>query len=115
MIRTFVKQLNLPLSEISIGMLFTSVLRALPAALLLVGAQGSPVPQIDDARQQTALDRFIEAQANVSINGVFANMGPDGSKAQGAAAGVVIASPSRSDPDCELDLGSPVNAQSESS
>ncbi|KAH4800498.1 glucoamylase [Parastagonospora nodorum] len=80
-------------------MLLTPFLRALPAALLLVCARGSPLPQDDGARQQTALDLFIEAQANVSINGIFANMGPDGSKAQGAAAGVVIASPSRSDPD----------------
>jgi len=85
-------------------MLFTSVLRALPAALLLVGAQASPVPQNDGGSQQTALDTFIKAQTDVSINGVFANMGPDGSKAQGAAAGVLIASPSRSDPDCESDL-----------
>jgi glucoamylase len=85
-------------------MLLTSFLRALPAALLLVGVQGSPFPQNDGTRQQTALDPFIEAQANVSINGIFANMGPDGSKAQGAAAGVVIASPSRSDPDCKSDL-----------
>lgn len=79
-------------------MLFTSVLRALPT-LLLAGAQGSPVAQND--RRQTSLDQFVSAQANVSINGILANIGTDGSKAQGAAAGIVVASPSRSNPDCE--------------
>ncbi|KAK2595016.1 hypothetical protein QQS21_007270 [Conoideocrella luteorostrata] len=42
---------------------------------------------------------FVTKQSAVSIKGVLANIGSDGSKAQGAAAGVVVASPSRSDPD----------------
>lgn len=44
---------------------------------------------------------FIQKQSGISLNGVLANMGPDGSKAGGAAPGVVIASPSKQDPDCE--------------
>jgi glucoamylase len=78
-------------------MLFTSVLRALPAALLLVGAQGSPVAE----KRQTSVDDYIKNQADISIKGVLANIGTDGSKAQGAAAGIVVASPSKSNPDCE--------------
>jgi glucoamylase len=82
-------------------MLVTSVLRALPVALLFVVAQGSPVAQDDGARRQASVDQFIKTQADVSIKGVLANIGTDGSKAKGAAAGVVVASPSKSDPDCE--------------
>jgi glucoamylase len=78
-------------------MLLTSVLRALPAALLLVGAQGSPVAE----KRQTSVDDYIKNQADISIKGVLANIGADGSKAQGAAAGIVVASPSKSNPDCE--------------
>jgi hypothetical protein len=33
---------------------------------------------------------------------VLANIGPDGKEAQGAAPGVVVASPSRENPDCRF-------------
>mgnify|MGYP003624084156 CR=1 FL=1 len=79
-------------------MLFTSVLRALPAALLLTGVQSGPV---DHQKRQTSIDSFITSQADISIEGVLANIGTDGSKAQGVPAGIVVASPSRTDPDCE--------------
>lgn len=46
------------------------------------------------------LNTFITKQNDISLKGVLANIGPDGSKAQGAAAGAVVASPSKSDPDC---------------
>ncbi|KAF4963299.1 hypothetical protein FSARC_8667 [Fusarium sarcochroum] len=45
------------------------------------------------------LDRFIAKQADISIKGVLDNIGADGKRAQGAAPGAVVASPSRSDPD----------------
>ena len=48
------------------------------------------------------LGRYIKKQSDVSIQGVLANIGADGSRAQGAAPGAVVASPSRSDPDCKL-------------
>lgn len=50
------------------------------------------------------LDRFITRQNEVSIKGVLANIGADGKRAKGAAPGAVVASPSRSDPDCEFTL-----------
>lgn len=50
------------------------------------------------------LDIFIKTQNDVSIKGVLANIGPDGSRAQGASAGAVVASPSRTDPDCKWSL-----------
>ncbi|KAG5943996.1 hypothetical protein E4U53_006970 [Claviceps sorghi] len=42
---------------------------------------------------------FIAAQSEISLRGVLANIGPHGSKAAGAAPGVVVASPSKKDPD----------------
>lgn len=50
---------------------------------------------------RATLEEFIASQSQVSITGVLANIGPDGSKAQGVSAGLVIASPSRSNPDCK--------------
>ncbi|KAJ4246350.1 hypothetical protein NW762_013701 [Fusarium torreyae] len=50
-------------------------------------------------RPTSNLDRFIAKEADVSIKGVLANIGADGKRAQGAAPGAVVASPSRSDPD----------------
>ncbi|KAH7359714.1 glucoamylase/glucan 1,4-alpha-glucosidase-like protein [Pyrenochaeta sp. MPI-SDFR-AT-0127] len=79
-------------------MLLTSLFRALPAVLLLVGAQGTPVNDFRRPRQ-TSIDTFIKTQADISIKGVLANIGPDGSKAQGVPAGILVASPSRSNPD----------------
>lgn len=80
-------------------MLFTSILRALPAALLLSSAQGTPLGDLES--RQTTIDAFITAQKTVSINGVLANIGGGGGKAPGVPAGIVVASPSRSSPDCE--------------
>lgn len=79
-------------------MRFTSLLQTLPAALLLIGANASPVT--DHQKRQATLDSFIKSQADISIKGVLANIGTDGSKAQGVPAGIVLASPSRSNPDC---------------
>lgn len=80
-------------------MSFASILRALPAALLLFGAQSTPLGDLES--RQTTIDTFITAETNVSINGVLANIGGGGSKAPGVSAGIVVASPSRSDPDCK--------------
>jgi glucoamylase len=52
--------------------------------------------------QGSSLDRFITKEADVAIKGVLANIGADGKRAKGAAPGAVVASPSRTDPDCKL-------------
>lgn len=80
-------------------MLFTSFLRALPAALLFSGAQASPLVGLES--RQATIDAFIQAQSTISINGVLANIGGGGNKAPGVPAGIVVASPSRSNPDCK--------------
>jgi len=66
-------------------------------ALLFSGTQATP---LDLESRQASIDAFITAQTTVSINGVLANIG-GGSKAPGVPAGIVVASPSRSNPDCE--------------
>ncbi|KAF1831222.1 glucoamylase/glucan 1,4-alpha-glucosidase-like protein [Decorospora gaudefroyi] len=78
-------------------MKLSPVLRVLPSALLLVGAYCTPVNHY--AKRQSSITDFIESEASVSINGVLANIGSDGTQAPGAAPGIVVASPSMSDPD----------------
>lgn len=82
-------------------MLFSTLINALPAALLLSGARGSPVSELAKKPRQTSLDDFVKNQADISIKGVLANIGGGGSKAQGVSAGIVVASPSKSNPDCK--------------
>ncbi|KAK0504262.1 glucoamylase [Armillaria luteobubalina] len=49
--------------------------------------------------QSSAVDAYVASESPVAKAGVLANIGPSGSKSQGAKAGVVIASPSNSNPD----------------
>ncbi|QPH16390.1 hypothetical protein C2857_001019 [Epichloe festucae Fl1] len=42
---------------------------------------------------------FVTKQSGISLKGVLANIGSDGSRVSGAASGVVVASPSKQDPD----------------
>ncbi|TFK52523.1 glucoamylase [Heliocybe sulcata] len=46
-----------------------------------------------------SVDSYISSEGPIAKAGVLANIGPSGSKASGAAAGVVVASPSTSNPD----------------
>ncbi|KAF7314651.1 Glycoside hydrolase family 15 protein [Mycena kentingensis (nom. inval.)] len=58
-----------------------------------------PLLSAATALAQTAIDSYIATQSPISKAGLLANIGPNGSKSQGAKAGVVIASPSHSNPD----------------
>ncbi|KAH8916357.1 carbohydrate-binding module family 20 protein [Atractiella rhizophila] len=49
-------------------------------------------------RQADGLDAFVTAQTEVAYQGVLNNIGPNGSKAPGAHAGIVVASPSSVNP-----------------
>nr|BAA00841.1 glucoamylase [Aspergillus oryzae]BAA01540.1 glucoamylase [Aspergillus oryzae] len=71
---------------------FSSCLRAL--------ALGSSVLAVQPVlRQATGLDTWLSTEANFSRQAILNNIGADGQSAQGASPGVVIASPSKSDPD----------------
>ncbi|KAK2805315.1 hypothetical protein FQN50_006216 [Emmonsiellopsis sp. PD_5] len=50
-------------------------------------------------RATGSLDAWIAKESPYALQGLLANIGADGSKAQGAVAGIVVASPSKSDPD----------------
>jgi glucoamylase len=52
-------------------------------------------PPLKDKRAFSTVDAFKTFEYPVALNGLFANIGPSGSKASGAAAGVVLASPSK--------------------
>lgn len=54
-------------------------------------------PQPDDA-----LARFIVSETPIALQGILDNIGPDGEKVAGAGSGLVIASPSKVEPDCKL-------------
>jgi hypothetical protein len=74
-----------------------TLFKALGALSLLVGQISARLPI--DKRQSINIDTYIANQGPVSKAGILANIGPNGSKDGGAGSGVVIASPSTSDPD----------------
>lgn len=48
---------------------------------------------------QQNVDSYVQSETPIAKAGILANIGPDGSKSSGAAAGIVIASPSTTNPD----------------
>lgn len=52
--------------------------------------------------KQSDLDSWLSSEANIVRTAILNLIGDDGKWAEGAAPGVLIASPSRSDPDCTL-------------
>ncbi|KAG9008965.1 hypothetical protein FRB94_005530 [Tulasnella sp. JGI-2019a] len=55
-------------------------------------------PKHLESRATTAAS-YIASESSIALAGVLANIGPNGSKSEGAASGVVLASPSKSSPD----------------
>ncbi len=49
-----------------------------------------------------SLASFIASETPRSLKGILDNIGPNGTQVEGAASGLVIASPSKVDPDCTL-------------
>lgn len=54
------------------------------------------------ARASGSLDSFLATETPIALQGVLNNIGPNGADVAGASAGIVVASPSRSDPDCRF-------------
>lgn len=52
--------------------------------------------------QDVDVDSFISTERPIALQGALNNIGPDGSEASGAIAGLVVASPSKANPDCEF-------------
>ncbi|KAB8303036.1 hypothetical protein EYC80_004490 [Monilinia laxa] len=64
---------------------------------LLFSARGLPQPRFN-TRATGTIDNYLASQSPISLQGILNNIGPDGSKAPGASAGIVVASPSTVDP-----------------
>lgn len=86
--------MRIPMQLIVIGAIFQQVVLASSQQLLTSQTTSSA------AYGLASLDRWLEAQEQIALDGVLANIGPNGSKVEGAAAGIVVASPSKSEPDC---------------
>lgn len=85
------------------------VMHALSSLLLLGGAAvqhvlarpGASGPEFDAAILKRSVDDFVAKEEPIALSELLCNIGSSGCNAQGAAAGAVVASPSRSDPDCK--------------
>lgn len=77
-------------------------MRFFPALLMLLGASFAlSSPENIQERATGSLSSWLSSENTVALQGVLNNIGASGSKASGASAGVVVASPSKSNPDCE--------------
>jgi glucoamylase len=85
-------------------MQFKALLKLAAAAALLLPAQA--VPSNVKPRATGSLDSFIASESTVARQGILNNIGSGGSKVPGAAPGLVIASPSKSNPDCGYSVDS---------
>lgn len=73
----------------------------LSCTLLLTSGHATPAnePELEKRLTFTSVADFSTFEYPIALSGLYANIGPNGSKASGAASGVVIASPSTSNPD----------------
>ena len=62
-------------------------------------AHGIPSRQVIEKRAE--LDTWIANESPIAYSGILANVGPSGTKGYGAASGILLASPSKTNPDCE--------------
>ena len=87
-----------PLSRLWRIMLLTTLLLTLPVTFILTATvHGLPTHHLVE---RAPIDDFINIQRQRSMTGVRDNLGPVGAKAPGAPGGILIASPSRNDPNC---------------
>ncbi|KAL2862489.1 glycoside hydrolase family 15 protein, partial [Aspergillus lucknowensis] len=70
------------------------------SSLVFLAATGAvAIPSFPLHKRQADLDAFIEKETPIAKQGVLNNIGADGKLAEGAAAGIVVASPSKENPD----------------
>lgn len=62
-------------------------------------AHGIPSRHVLERRAE--LDTWITNESPIAYSGIIANFGPSGAKAYGAASGILLASPSKTNPDCK--------------
>lgn len=54
--------------------------------------------------QDADVDSFITTERGIALTGALANIGPNGAAVPGAGPGIVVASPSKKDPDCKFTI-----------
>ena len=79
-------------------MRFSAAFSSLLSLALCASALVTDSPR-SSLEKRATLDEYIATEAPIALNGILANIGPSGSKSQGAKAGVVLASPTKVDPD----------------
>ena len=82
-----------PFLTIAIGVLTTVSALSDPAQIVI---PATITPQTTDP-----LVSWLAQETSYALDGVLNNVGPNGAKATGASSGIIIASPSQSNPDCE--------------
>jgi hypothetical protein len=70
------------------------------SALLLFGSLPAVSAEFI-VKKDLDLEGFIDSESTTALNGVLANIGPSGERVPGAGSGIVVASPSRANPDCK--------------
>lgn len=66
---------------------------------LIAAAAAAPAPAALEARATGSLTSWLASESPVALQGVLNNIGAAGSKVAGAKSGIVVASPSKSNPD----------------
>jgi hypothetical protein len=66
-----------------------------------VGHPGAALRKRENEICKRSVDSYIETQTPIAWSKLLCNIGPNGCAASGAGSGVVIASPSKTDPDCK--------------
>lgn len=85
-------------------MLYISFLAGLTgvATFLIQYSFATPLDHLRHEERATgSLSNFIASESPVALQGVLNNLGSTGSKAPGAASGLLVASPSTSSPNCK--------------
>ena len=83
---------------------FTSVLvvGSLASQVVLSLPDPSRVKEREAEILKRSVDSFIATESPIALNDMLCNIGSAGACASGASSGIVIASPDKTNPDCEV-------------
>lgn len=70
------------------------------AALIVQGGEAGASPETTVPLATRSLDDFLATENPIAFQGILNNIGASGAYSEGVNPGVVIASPSKQDPDC---------------
>lgn len=78
-----------------------TIMTLLKSSISLLAATGAVAFPRYPMYKRADVDSFISSQTPISLQGVLNNIGDNGTLVSGASSGVVVASPSKDDPDCK--------------